>query len=138
MPARDIYHSTVRHALEKTGWQVTADPYLLKAGMITMYVDLGAERLLAADNGSNKIAVEVKCFLKASDLTEFHLALGQFMNYKVALSKQEPDRVLYLAIPKDTYDSFFIQPFIQEVLQQYQIKLIVFQPESEVITQWLN
>ncbi len=138
MPARDIYHSNVRSALEKSGWQVTADPYLLKAGTISMYIDLGAERLLAADNGKEKIAVEVKCFLQASDLSEFHVALGQFMNYKVALQQQEPDRVLYLAVPKETYDSFFLLPFIQEVLQQYQVKLIVFKPDDEVIAQWIN
>ncbi len=138
MPARDIYHHTVRRASEKSGWQVTADPYLLKAGTISMYIDLGAERLLAADNGEEKIAVEVKCFLQASDLAEFHSALGQFMNYKLALQKQEPDRVLYLAIPKETYDSFFALSFIQEVLQQYQVKLIVFQPDNEVIAQWIN
>lgn len=103
-----------------------------------MYIDLGAERLLAADNGKEKIAVEVKCFLQASDLSEFHVALGQFMNYKVALKQQEPDRVLYLAVPKETYDSFFLLPFIQEVLQQYQVKLIVFKPDDEVIAQWIN
>lgn len=138
MPARDIYHSTVRHALEKSGWQVTADPYLLKAGTISMHIDLGAERLLAADNGQEKIAVEVKCFLQASDLSEFHVALGQFMNYKLALHKQEPERILYLAIHKETYDSFFTLSFIQDVLQQYQVKLIVFKPNDEVIAQWIN
>lgn len=138
MPARDIYHTPVRHALEKGGWQITADPYLLKAGTISMYIDLGAERLLAADNGSEKIAVEIKCFLQASDLSEFHSALGQFMNYKLALQKQEPERSLYLAVPKETYDSFFALTFIQEVLQQYQVKVIVFQPDAEVITQWIN
>lgn len=60
------------------------------------------------------------------------------MNYCLALSKQEPDRVLYLAIPADTYDSFFIQQFIQDVLHQYQVKLIVFKPNQEVITQWIS
>jgi XisH protein. len=138
MPARDIYHNTVKHALEKGGWNVTADPFLLRAGAISMYVDLGAERLLAANRNEEKIAVEIKCFLQASDISEFHAALGQFMNYRLALSKQEPDRVLYLAVPADTYDSFFIQPFIQDVLHQYQVKLIVFMPNQEVITQWIN
>lgn len=103
-----------------------------------MYVDLGAERLLAATKNEEKIAVEIKCFLQASDISEFHAALGQFMNYRLALSKQESDRVLYLAVPADTYDSFFTQPFIQEVLHQYQVKLIVFKPDQEVISQWIN
>lgn len=138
MPARDIYHDSVKHALEKGGWNVTDDPFLLRAGAISMYVDLGAERLLAATKNEEKIAVEIKCFLRASDISEFHAALGQFMNYRLALSKQEPDRVLYLAVPSDTYDSFFTQPFIQEVLHQYQVKLIVFKPDQEVISQWIS
>ena len=138
MPARDIYHHTVRHALEKSNWDVTDDPFLLRAGAISMYVDLGAERLLAATKDQEKIAVEIKCFLKASDIAEFHAALGQFMNYRLALSKQEPERVLYLAVPADTYDTFFIQPFIQDVIQQYQVKLIVFKPDQEVIAQWIS
>lgn len=138
MPARDIYHNTVIHALEKESWHVSADPFLLRAGAISLYIDLGAERLLAADKGEEKIAVEIKCFLQASDVSEFHAALGQFLNYRYALSKQEPDRVLYLAIPAETYDTFFTQPFIQEVLHQYQVKLLVFKPEQEVITQWIS
>lgn len=138
MPARDIYHDTVKHALEKGGWSVTADPFLLRAGTISMYVDLGAERLLAATRNEEKIAVEIKCFLQASDISEFHAALGQFMNYRLALSKQEPDRILYLAIPADTYESFFTQSFIQDVVHQYQVKLVLFEPNQEVITQWIN
>lgn len=40
MPAHDIYHRNIRQTLENTGWQVTADPYLLKVGVISMYSDL--------------------------------------------------------------------------------------------------
>ena len=30
MPARDIYHTQTRNALEKDGWQITHDPYRIK------------------------------------------------------------------------------------------------------------
>ncbi len=103
-----------------------------------MYIDLGAERLIATEYGSEKIAVEIKCFIKASDISEFHTALGQSMNYKLALHKQEPERELYLAVPDSIYVSFFKQPFIQEVIQQYQVKLIIFNPKDEVIAQWIK
>lgn len=138
MPARDICHPVVRHALEKQGWSITDDPYLVQAGTLNLYIDLGAERLIAAEYGSEKIAVEIKCFMKASDISEFHTALGQFMNYKLALHKQEPGRELYLAVPDSIYASFFKQPFIQEVIQQYQVKLIIFNPKDEVIAQWIK
>lgn len=75
----------MRHALEKAGWTVTDDPYLIKQGVISMYIDLGAERLLAATNGQEKIAIEVKCFTQPSYVAEFHTALGRFINYKLAL-----------------------------------------------------
>ncbi|CAK0757646.1 Fatty-acid oxidation protein subunit alpha [Gammaproteobacteria bacterium] len=136
MPAKDLYHDSVKAALQKDGWIITADPLLLRAGLITLYVDLGAERLLTAEKDNRKIAVEVKSFLQASDISEFHTALGQFMNYRYALNKQEPDRSLYLAIPFEVYDVFFSQPFIQEILRYYHVQTIVFNPEQEVIRQW--
>ncbi len=45
-----------------------------------MYIDLGAEKLLAAEKNGHKIAVEIKSFLGSSALSEFHLALGQFLH----------------------------------------------------------
>jgi len=138
MPARDIYHHQVKRALHKEGWRISSDPLLLRAGTLALYVDLGAEKLLAADKGEEKIAVEIKSFIRASDISEFHGALGQFMNYRYALSKQEPDRKLYLAVPAEAYDGFFTQSFIREVLQQYQVNLLVFDPEQEVIQQWMK
>jgi len=60
MPARDRYHDQVRNALVKDGWVITHDPLRLTWGLKDMYVDLGAEQLLAAEKGTRKIAVEVK------------------------------------------------------------------------------
>lgn len=30
MPAKDIYHDAVKHALISDGWWITADPYMIK------------------------------------------------------------------------------------------------------------
>ena len=49
MPARDLYHDVVRNALSKDGWAITHDPYRLPWGRKDLYVDLGAEKLLAAE-----------------------------------------------------------------------------------------
>ncbi len=57
-----------------------------------MYVDLGAEKLLAAERDGREIAVEIKSFLGLSAINEFHSALGQFLNYRLALGKLEPSR----------------------------------------------
>lgn len=138
MPARDIYHLAVRHSLEKEGWTVTDDPYTLRAGGFLMYIDLGAEHLIVAENGTEKIAVEVKCFNQNSDINEFHSALGQYINYSIALAEQEPDRILYLAVPYSTYETFFSQRFIESVINRNNVKLIVFKPDDEVIVKWRN
>jgi len=63
MPARDLFHEAVRNALIKAGWTVTHDPLHLKWQGKDLFVDLGAERLIAAELGNRKIAVEIKGFL---------------------------------------------------------------------------
>ena len=67
MSARDLFRDTVRRALIKDDWIITHDPLRLSWGGKDMYVDLGAERLLAAEKAGQRIAVEVKefcrCFL---------------------------------------------------------------------------
>ena len=54
MSAKDIFHDAVKRALEKDGWIITHDPLFLSFGGVDMYVDLGAERILAADRGDEK------------------------------------------------------------------------------------
>jgi hypothetical protein len=71
-----------------------------------------------------------------SILAEFHLALGQFMNYRYALEDTEPDRMLYLAVPLDIYAGFFTLSFIQSVVQRSQLNLLVYDVEAAEITQW--
>ena len=43
-------------------------------------MDIAAEKLICAERGNQKIAVEVKSFIKASTISEFHSALGQLIN----------------------------------------------------------
>ncbi len=138
MPERDIFHDAVKNALVKEGWTITDDPLFLEFGGVDMYVDLGAEKLVAAEKDGQKIAVEIKSFIGASIISEFHKALGQLMNYRLALEVQHPERVLYLAVPLDTYESFFTLMFGQAAIQRYQLKLIVYDEKKEVIVKWLN
>jgi hypothetical protein len=110
----------------------------LEFGGVDMYVDLGAEKLVAAEKNGQKIAVEVKSFVGTSIISEFHKALCQFMNYRLALNLQNPERALYLAVPLDIYESFFTLMFGQVAIQSYQLKLIVYDEKKEVIIKWLN
>ncbi len=136
MSARDIFHNAVKIALEKDHWIVTHDPLTLEFGLGSLYVDLGAERIIAAERSNEKIAVEIKSFLSGSAVSEFHTALGQYLNYRLLMQGQYPEYKLYLAIPSSTYDSFFQLPFIQTTIEQYQLKLAVYLPEKQEIVKW--
>lgn len=103
-----------------------------------MYVDLGAEKLVAAEKDQQRIAVEIKSFLGPSLVHDFHLALGQFLNYRLALAEQDPNRRLYLAVPVETYSTFFTIPFIQQATQQYQLAIIVYDSVLQEVVQWIN
>jgi hypothetical protein len=67
----------------------------------------------------------------------FHVAVGQFVNYKVMLEKLEPDRRLYLAVPDVMYETLFRSEFAQAVIAKQEISLIIYNPEEEIIEQWL-
>ncbi len=134
--SKDLYHNQVKVALQRDGWQITHDPYELRVGGVEMYIDLAAEQLIAAQRGNRKIAVEIKSFTSPSSISDFHLAHGQFLNYRYALEEEEPERILYLAVPYQVYQTFFTLKFIQQVIQRSQIKLLIYDPKQEVVVQW--
>ena len=136
--ARDLLHNEVRIALEKDGWMITHDPLDLTIGGVELYADLGAEKLIAAEKGLDKIAVEIKTFGGQSLVTEFHKATGQYDNYRISLSELEPIRIVYLAIPESVWNTFFQRPFIQKVIQVKAIKIIIFEPVNQTILQWIK
>ncbi len=137
MSAKDRFHDVVKTALQKDGWRITHDPLTVRIeGIADMYIDLGAQKLIAAEQNGQKIAVEVKSFIGTSTISEFHTALGQFINYRYALEVQEPDRVLYLAVPLNAYNDFFTKCFIQSVIQRSQVNLLVYDVEVEEIVKW--
>jgi XisH protein len=136
MPARDRYHDLVKNALIKDGWVITHDPLHLKWGKKDMYVDLGAEFLIAAEKDRRKIAVEVKSFVSQSEMEDLEQAVGQFTIYHEVLSQIEPDRELYLAVSEEVYINVFDEPIGKLLADSRRILLIVFDPQSETIKQW--
>jgi hypothetical protein len=138
MPAKDIFHNIVKQALEKDGWTITHDPLYLDFGGVELYINLGAEKLITTEKEDEKIAVEVKSFISGSTISEFHKALGQLINYRVALSQKQPEREIYLAVPNTTYEIFFKLELIQLVIKSQNIKLIIYNPDQEVIQQWIK
>lgn len=136
MSKKDLFHDAVRKALEKEEWHISKDPLELEWEEVKVKIDLAADKIIAAEKAEKKIAVEIKSFLSSSPISEFHTALGQFLNYRLLLEIQEPNRQLYLAIPVDIYTTFFQSTFAQATIQRYQLKLIVYNPITEEIVRW--
>ena len=138
MSRKDVFYDIVRCALEKDGWAITDDPLLIDLKEVKVFIDLGAERLIAAERGNEAIAVEVKSFVGGSTISEFHTALGQFINYRLFLRLANSQRSLYLAVPSETYEEFFIGEIISQIIQENALKIIVYEPAMEVIEKWIN
>lgn len=136
--AKDFYHDNVREALVKDGWRITHDPYPLKVEDVGYEIDFGAEPIIAAEKDEAKIAIEVKSFVGPSTVNEFHKAVGQFNDYYVALEIRDPERVLFLAIPKIIWSKFFQKTLIQKSLARIQAKVIVYDPAKNEIVQWIK
>jgi hypothetical protein len=120
MPAKDIYHNQAKNALIKEGGLIT--PLSVQFGGIDLYVDLGAEKLIAAKKDEQQIAIEVKSFQSASLTAEFHTAVGQFINYRIALENEELDYTRYLAVLVEIDNSYFQRQLPQTVIQRYHFK----------------
>lgn len=137
MPVKDRYHSTVKAALIKDGWEISHDPLQLRIGKKDLYIDLGAERLISAEKGNVKIAVEVKSFSSRSEIEDLEQALGQYTLYLDVLAQQEPARILYLAVRQAVFEDLFEEAIGQLLLRNQRVRLVVFDSTREAINQWI-
>ncbi len=138
MPAKDIYHDTVKNALIKDGWTITHDPLKLQYGKRKLFVDLGAERLIAAVKDSQEIAVEIKSFISKSQMDDLENALGQYILYENVLSVVEPNRELYLAVADNVFETVFEDAIGQLLMKNENLKICVLNPEMEEIIRWIK
>lgn len=137
MPRKDIYHDTVKVALQKAGWTVTREQFPLKIGNKRLSIDLGAERLISVERGIKKILVEVKSFVGESDVKDLEQALGQYVLYRQVLNEMGDNRELYLAVTTTIFNSVFNIELGQVLLRNKVIKLVVFDDITEEIVQWI-
>lgn len=136
--AKDLFHNAVRNALEKDGWTITADPLRLVYEDEKFEPDLAAEKILIAERGIEKIAVEIKSFIGQTFRQDFYEALGQFLHYHFVLSEVEPDRQLILAIPHTAYNTYFGKAYVGQLIQKHKIPLLVYHTKNIEIVQWIK
>jgi hypothetical protein len=136
--ARDLFHENVKEALIKEGWNITNDPLSFKIGKMQVQIDLGAERLIAAERGMDKIAIEIKTFSNLSFITALYEAVGKYIIYRNVLKMIDSERVLFLAIPESIYIRFFEESVIQKTMQEERFKLVIYNQTTQIITQWIE
>ncbi len=108
----------------------------LSYGPVNVYVDLGAERLIGAERGSERIAVEVKSFGGASVMHDFEEAVGQWGVYHSILKRTDPARRLYCAVPRTIAEDFLLEPIPTVVSKDLEMQYIVFDARAEEIVEW--
>lgn len=69
---------------------------------------------------------------------QLELAIGQFNLYRDILAENEPERVLYLAVPAYAYWDVFNDALGKLVVERQRIKLIIFDIETRRITRWVQ
>ena len=136
MPAKDIYHDTVRTALDKDGWTITHDPLIIRWGKRDLYIDLGEEKIIAAEKDNQKIAIEIKSFVGKLSIDDLEKALGQYILYYDLLTKLKSERTLYLAIHQQAFADIE-DPIGQVLLDNKRLKLLIFDEIEEVILRWI-
>ncbi len=99
---------------------------------------MGAKKLFAAEKQGRKIAVEIKSFLDPSPVSELEKALGQYDLYSLIMEDEAPERVLYLALSNIIFEGFFSEEIGQRVLRKKNLRLIIFDPDTQEITQWIT
>ncbi len=138
MPAKDLFHEKLKAALLKDGWTVTDDPLSIKLTKQTVFVDLGAERPLAAEKEGRKIAVEIKGYNAFSPIYAIQRALGQYLFYRYLVQKRQPERVVWLALPKQTLELFEQETEIGDMMRHYGVYRLIYDADKETIVQWIE
>lgn len=138
MSKRDFIHDAVREGLEKDGWMITHDPLKLPSSGINFKVDLGAEKVIIAEKGMTKIAVEIKSLTKQSLIYDFYEAFGQYMFYRDAFNDEAINREIFMAVSKSGWERIQKTPFILKRIEQYHLKLIVIDITNKKLIQWIE
>lgn len=99
------------------------------------FPDLGAERVIAAEWGTERVAVEIKSFIGQDFDIQFYETLGQYDSYYYALAELEPDRTVWIAITQQVWKEFFLLDHVQKLLNLKKIPVLAFHaPQDRALT----
>ncbi|MDR9893881.1 hypothetical protein G7B40_004740 [Aetokthonos hydrillicola Thurmond2011] len=64
-------------------------------------------------------------------------AIGGFVMYRAVIQRLTPERTLYLAVRDSVFTALFQEPIGRLLIESENLKLLVFNPETEGIIQWI-
>jgi hypothetical protein len=134
MPAKDRYHDTVKRAIEKDGWKITREQVRVTFEDRYLWIDLQAQK----ESSEQIILVEVKEVEDvASPVEALANAVGKYLLYKLALKRAGSGIPLFMAISEAAYNGIMQSGMGSQVMAEFQLSLVVFDPVNEVIRQWI-
>jgi len=63
-------------------------------------------------------------------------ALGQYLIYRSILIRRDADRDLFMAVPNNIA-KLFQDPLGQMIMEDYDLRIVIFHPKKKEIVQWL-
>ncbi len=138
MPQRDLIHDAVREALEKDGWNITADPYTFNYKRIQVHADLEAERVVEAEQDGRRIIVEIKSFIGLSAVNDFENALGQYEFYRHLLTLNKSTHCLYMAVSDAAYQVLLAREGFSEVIGLSGMAMLAVNLDTKEIARWIE
>lgn len=130
---KDYFHDMVVRVLQNDGWTITKEQDLHKIGTRRIWIDLAASKV----HDGVFIFVEVKSFdITRSQVEYLSSALGQYLMYRAVLDYLGKAATLYLAAPAAAYVGILNETIGKVVVNTYDIKLLIFDPETEEVKVW--
>lgn len=111
-----------------------------------LFIDLAATQsadniqgsLIGAVKNNNRIAIEIKEFKAKSVIKDLEQAIGQYVLYRLLLSKVDPERGLYLAITDTLYEDFFSEPIGELVINEIPLRIIIVNLDKVEVVKWIR
>lgn len=133
MPARDKIHEAVIRALEKQGWRVLHDPFVISIDKKSLFIDL----MIRHVETQRIMLVEIKTFDDRSQITALASAIGKYMIYQHAMVSEGNSEIpLVLAIPESVFDGIFSTQWVKSLVGKIGIELVIVAMETEEVVQW--
>lgn len=136
MPQQDKYHAVVLRCLQKDGWFIVREQEYISIGATDdtnrrLYIDIKARR-----DDTQLVLIEVKS-LERSPVHDLMEMLGQYLIYRMALDYLSINIPLYVAVPQIDYAAIIQHTLGQQMMKQYEVPLLIFDPIQEEIIKWI-